>query len=245
MNTDANTHKQAEIASKERFLAEDRDHEFRKPFGPEWDSHDWLKWAMTAEIIHRLQIPAGARILDVGCGAGWTTLFLAESGFEPIGIEISPVFVEKARQWASRWNSRASFQTGDMDELSFHEEFDAVLVLNALHHTTRQSVVVENIARSLRPGGWVIFGEPSWLHNISPDARRVRREEGWVERGVTVRSLARDCRTAGLTEVRRFFEPTQPYERRVRGFGWQLIRLTSANLVFAPQALIWLAARKP
>jgi SAM-dependent methyltransferase len=118
-------------------------------------------------------------------------------------------------------------------------------LFDSLHHSRRQADVVRGIARHLRPGGWVVFGEPSWLHAISPHARRVSREQGWVERGVTLRSLRRDCRHAGLGNFRRFFEPTRPYETRGRGFAWNLLCLVGANFLVAPQFLRWLAAQKP
>jgi len=73
----------------------------------------------------------------------------------------------------------------------------------------------------------------------------VRRERGWLERGLTLRALRRDLRAAGFGTTRRFFQPTRPYERRVRGFSWQLARLTAANLAWAPQSHLWVAAEKP
>jgi hypothetical protein len=45
-------------------------------------------------------------------------------------------------------------------------------------------------------------------------------------------------------EIRRFFGPTRPYEGRGRGFVWQLARLVGANVWVAPQAHLWLAARR-
>ena len=238
-------HKHAEIASRERFLAEGFLPEFRKPFGPYWDSHDWVKWAAVTEILHRLNVPQGSKILDVGCGNGWMSLLLAESGYAPTGMDISPVSIEKAREWAALRNSAARFVIDDMDRFSYDEEYDGAVVYNALHHTTRQEDVIRNIADSLRPGGWVLFGEPSCLHYLSPHAREVHRQEGWIERGIFVHKLKRDCRRAGLGEFRRFFEGTRPYESRTREFLWQLIRLVSANVAVAPQALVWVFARKP
>ncbi len=237
-------HKRAEIESKAEFLRLGEDHLFRKPFGPEWDSHNWVKWATLAEILYRLELPAGSAVLDIGCGTGWTSLFLAEAGYAPTGIDIAPTFIEAAREWAERWNNAAVFEVCDMDSISFPARFDAAVAFDALHHTTRQREVVANISRSLKPGGWVVFGEPSWLHNISPEAHRVHRDLGWVERGLTVRGLKADCRAAGLGNFRRFFEGTRPYEGRVREFAWQLIRLCAANVAFAPQSSIWLAAQK-
>ena len=118
------------------------------------------------------------------------------------------------------------------------------LIFDALHHTAAQAAALRAVHARLAPGGWLLLGEPTWLHRISPEARRVRRERGWLERGITLRSLRRDLRAAGFGETRRFFQPTRPYEGRVRGFSWQLARLVAADLLVAPQAHLWLAAER-
>ena len=82
------------------------------------------------------------------------------------------------------------------------------------------------------------------LHRVSPGARRARRELGWLERGIGLRGLRRDLRAAGFGELRRFFGPTRPYEGRIGGFAWQLTRLLAANVAVAPQAHLWIAARR-
>jgi len=65
-----------------------------------------------------------------------------------------------------------------MDTLDLGQTFDAVLVFDASHHSARQREVVRRIGKHLKPGGWVLFGEPSWLHAISPHARRTSKELG-------------------------------------------------------------------
>jgi hypothetical protein len=65
-----------------------------------------------------------------------------------------------------------------------------------------------------------------------------------MERGTTLRELRQDLRDAGFVEIRRFFQPTRPYEGRSRGFGRQLAQLVGANVFVAPQALLWLAAQR-
>jgi 2-polyprenyl-3-methyl-5-hydroxy-6-metoxy-1,4-benzoquinol methylase len=237
-------HKQAEIDEHERDR-HDRPAVWQKPFGTEWRGAYWAKWAVMDSALDRLGIPEGAAILDVGCGPGWTSLFLAESGYRPTGVDLAPAHVEISQARARRWGVEADFLVADMDDLSLDAEFDAVLVFDALHHSTRQRAVVANIARHLRPGGWVLFGEPSLLHGLSPSARRTQRERGWVERGVGVRRLKRDCRAAGLGNFRRFYEGTDPYGSRTTEFAWQLIRLVAANVALAPQTSVWLAAQRP
>ena len=89
------------------------------------------------------------------------------------------------------------------------------------------------------------MGETSWLHRLSPAARRHSRATGWTERGFTVRSLRASLKAAGFEEIRRFHQGTQPYESKGLGFAWQLVRLVAGNFAAAPQSAIWLAGRRP
>ena len=114
-----------------------------------------------------------------------------------------------------------------METLPPGEPADAALLFDALHHSEAPARGARIDARRLRPGAWLLLGEPSWLHRLSPGAHATRRDLGWTERGLTLRSLRRDLRAAGYDEMRRFFQPTRPYESRVRGFGWQLVRLVA------------------
>jgi SAM-dependent methyltransferase len=241
---DREPNKAAEIAAAAEALENLGDSPHTKPFDRVWGSSYFTKWAVIHDAFLRLGVPDGAAVLDVGCGAGWTTVFLAESGYRPTGLDIAPASAKLGRDRAARWQVGADFQVGDMDAFDLGRTFDAVLLFDALHHSARQADVIACVARHLRPGGWALFGEPSWLHAISPSAKRVNRQLGWIERGVTARSVRRDCRAAGLTEFRRFFEGTGPYESRGRGFLWQLVRLVAANVAVAPRSSVWLAARR-
>jgi 2-polyprenyl-3-methyl-5-hydroxy-6-metoxy-1,4-benzoquinol methylase len=231
-----------EIASAEASKNESR--ASTKPFGSEWGSDYWGKWQTICYALYSLGIQKGATILDVGVGGGWTTLFLAECGFVATGVDIAPASIDIATRRAQRYQADATFIAADMDDLDLGTSFDAALVFDALHHTARQARVVHRIATHLAPGGWVLFGEPSWLHSISPHARRTTRELGWVERGIRVRSLKNDCRAAGLGDFRRFYEGSQPHSGRVRDFAYQAGRVVATSAASAPRASVWLAARR-
>ena len=232
-------HKRAEIESRTPELLA---YEASKPFasGPV----HFVEWATIAAMLEAIALPRGARILDVGCGGGWTSLFLTEAGYSVTGYDLVPTNVELARQRADRWGCDVTFEVADMEDLPAGNPVDAALVFEALHHSTRHRAALESIGRRLRPGGWLLLGEPTWLHRLSPGAMAVRRKLGWVERGFTLRSLRRDLRDAGFHTPRSFFQPTRPYERRARGFAWQLLHLTAANAWVAPRSHLWLAAQR-
>jgi hypothetical protein len=65
-----------------------------------------------------------------------------------------------------------------------------------------------------------------------------------MERGLGARTLGRDLRAAGFGELRRFYQPTDPYEGRAAPFLWQLTRLLAANAWVAPRSHLWVAARR-
>lgn len=235
--------KQAEIRTARESLKGGGPHLNAKPFHPAWGIEPWIKWATIARALEVCGAHPGESVLDLGCGEGWTTLFLAEAGFRPTGLDLAPARVEMAETRAQRWGNAARFEVGDMDVFDLRCTFDGVLLYDALHHSLRQAQVLRRAAAHLRPGGWIVIGEPSWLHGISPHARRTSRELGWVERGVVLRALRRDCTAAGLVGLSRVFEPTRPFARRGLGFVHELGRLGLATLAVAPRSSVWLIGR--
>lgn len=233
-------HKRAEVASRTSgFMVLERS----KPFG--WGPEHFVEWATVVSMLHAAGVSRGSRILDVGCGVGWTTLFLAESGYAPLGVDLVPANVEAARERGARWGSDARFAVADMDSLELPGEraFDALLFFDALHHTPHQRRALAAAAAHLRPGGVLLLGEPTWLHRISPNARRTQRELGWLERGLTLRGLRADLSAAGFERIERHFQGTRPY-RGAGGFVAQLARLVGARVLAAPQHHLWVTARR-
>jgi ubiquinone/menaquinone biosynthesis C-methylase UbiE len=100
-----------------------------------------------------LDLPPGAAVLDLGCGAGVpATLWLAERGFSVTGVDLSGKQLDLAR----RLVPGATFLKADMTELDFGPEtFDAVVALHSIIHVPREEhpALLRKIQRWLRPGG--------------------------------------------------------------------------------------------
>jgi ubiquinone/menaquinone biosynthesis C-methylase UbiE len=97
------------------------------------------------------RLPAGARVLDLGCGNGTKISRLADR-FDLVGVDISARQLELARAAASG----ASFIQADFAELEFPAEaFDAVTALYSIVHVPRseQPDLLGRIMRWLKPGG--------------------------------------------------------------------------------------------
>lgn len=111
--------------------------------------------AMLDAYLSELQLPDAARILEVGSGTGPVARRLArlENAQQVIGIDPSPVFLDKARELAAGIGN-LSFEEGDGRSLLFKEStFDLVVLHTLLCHVTEPEVVVRQARRVLKPGG--------------------------------------------------------------------------------------------
>jgi ubiquinone/menaquinone biosynthesis C-methylase UbiE len=114
--------------------------------------------AMVAAYLDDLAAPAGARVLEIGCGTGAIARELAarEEIAEVVGIDPSPILLETARRLAAGTAS-LSFAEGDGRALPFAApEFDAVVIHRVLSHVPGPEAVVAEAARVLRPGGRLV-----------------------------------------------------------------------------------------
>ena len=108
-----------------------------------------------------LELPAGARVLDVPCGQGRHAHLLAEAGFDVDGIDYSDHLVERARERGTGPTLR--YVRGDMRKLParWTGRFDAVLNLftsfGFFLDPSDDANVVEEFARTLKPGGVLVF----------------------------------------------------------------------------------------
>ncbi len=96
----------------------------------------------------------GNKVLDLGCGSGRDSIFLANQGFKVWGIDISKEAIRKAKGKKNKVN----FQVGDATKLSFGDEFfDAVYSGWVLHFIALEKPSRE-IYRILKKGGIACLG---------------------------------------------------------------------------------------
>lgn len=100
----------------------------------------------------------GSRILDVGCGYGWSTSLLRRRGHDAVGLDLHPGPVEKGE------TASLSYVTGDMRRLPFKDRsFDAVACHDVLEHVPEPEAALLESLRVLRPGGRLIVTGPNLL----------------------------------------------------------------------------------
>jgi len=119
----------------------------------EWTADGDL-YPVEVEIIERHFPHPPSRVLDMGCGAGRTTIGLEQRGFEVEALDLSEDLVDEARKRLQ--HTRVHLM--DARELEFADaSFDAVLFsfngLDCVYPSIERRRVLEEVHRVLRPGG--------------------------------------------------------------------------------------------
>ena len=121
----------------------------------ELDDLPFERWLLDRVVAHA----AGQPVVEVGSGPGHVTAYLARSGADATGIDLSPAMVAEAR----RRFPDVSFEVGDLRRLSrpaTSAAWAAVLAWYSLIHLAASELpdAVAALARPLAPGGWLVLG---------------------------------------------------------------------------------------
>lgn len=173
-------------------------------------------------------MPEGGRLLDMGCGTGWTSVLFAKKGYDVVGQDLVPEAIEAGRRLKHENGiANLDFVVGDYESLTFNEEFDVVVFFDCLHHAVDEVGALQSAYRALKPGGICITSEPGRGH-----ARRsaaVMAEFGVTERDMHPAKIIRAARQVGF---RRFsvhphaqYLYISLYRREARGLMGKLFRI--------------------
>lgn len=133
-----------------------------------------LKTSM--EILDRFSglLPAGARILDAGCGPGRDAKLFTDKGFRVVGIDLAERMIEFAKKVAPK----AEFRVMDLRHLAFGDSsFDAVWFNASLLNIRKGEApkVLKEMRRVLRPDGLMLV---SVKHGRGEGMKKDRRYAG-------------------------------------------------------------------
>lgn len=113
----------------------------------------------------------GLKCLDLGCGTGRHSIFMAREGCRVAGIDISQKAVSLAGDWAKQegLERQIAFQAGNAVSLPYQDEsFDFVLESSAIEHNTNKDIILilKGIYRVLKKGGKLLSIVPGREHYL-------------------------------------------------------------------------------
>jgi len=123
---------------------------------------------LARETERILSLAPGRRALDVACGEGRNSIYLARRGFRTTGLDISDVGIAKAARQAHAEGLEVEFHRVDLEGWRIREQFDLIINFNFL----LRGLIPEEIG-ALVPGGLLLFDtileSPQLLATHNPD----------------------------------------------------------------------------
>jgi tocopherol O-methyltransferase len=175
-----------------------------------WVRSDETKEQAQLQLIEHLaalaNIKPGSRILDIGCGLGGSSLFLAKKFHASVtGITISSVQVEMAKRAAAEQHLDANFLLMDAEAMIFDHQFDVLWSVESISHYQDRQKFFDSAAKFLKPGG--TFAITDWFKKENLTPAETRRLIEPIEKGMFVELQIMD-----------------DYEKYFRSNGLQILR---------------------
>jgi cyclopropane fatty-acyl-phospholipid synthase-like methyltransferase len=154
-----------------------------------WTRGDEPKEIAQIQLIEHLaqlaNIRPGSRILDIGCGFGGSSLYLAKNyGASVTGITISPVQVQMAREAAAKANLDASFVLMDAEDMKFEQPFDVLWSVESISHYHDPRKFFASAVRFLKLDG--CFGLTDWFQKENLSVAEKKEFIEPIEQGMMV-----------------------------------------------------------
>ncbi|MNO22824.1 Cypemycin methyltransferase [compost metagenome] len=187
------------------------------------------------QMIGWLELPPGAKVLDLCCGMGRHSLALAESGYEVTGVDLSEVLLKEAR--AQKGSEQVHWVRADMRELPLAGGLDAVVNLftsfGYFEEDKEHIRVLREIYRVLKPGGRFVidFLNPGYvIHHLVPYSTREdgenqidesrRIEQGYVKKDIILTSKKDGTRRQYREQVKLY--PLEKFQELLEQSGLQI-----------------------
>ena len=134
---------------------EDMDHRYMLPVDSNYVRRQ------VEQLMAFAQLPAGARVLEIGCGMGRYTFPLVERGLEVEGLDLSQSMLDELQRHNPGQPITTHCASVDSHPPELDGAFDAVVGFFVLHHLDDLGSQLVEIRRMLRPGGLIAFLEPN------------------------------------------------------------------------------------
>jgi len=144
------------------------------------DSDQWLIPSMeSCYLAENWQSKGFIELLDLGCGLGRHSIYMAQKGFDVTAVDLSEYGVDHLKEWAEREHLTIKTNVCDMLHLPFEDNsFDCIIAYNVIYHTDTKGFIaaLAKINRVLRSNGEffiTLISKDTWSYKRADTYKRV------------------------------------------------------------------------
>ena len=200
------------------FTISESEHRIHNPFTPE-------KYDTLGRV---LRMKSGTQILDLGSGTGeMLCTWARDYGITGVGIDMSQLFSEQAKLRAEELgvSDRVTFIHTDATGYVAKEKCDIAACVGATWIAGGVAGTIELLAKSLKPGGMLLIGEPYWRQLPTTDEMARECESGVTSLAdfLTLSELVTSFDTLGYDVVEMVLADQEGWDR-YEGAKWLTMR---------------------
>ena len=187
---------------------------------------------------------AGARVLELGCGAAAMTRLVAENLPVRAILATEVDRIQHARNLAAEAIDKVEFASFGAEAIAAADaSFDCVMMFKSLHHVPTELMdrALEEIARVLKPGGAAYLSEPVYAGEFN-DILRIFHDEAEV-RQAAFDAVGRALERGSLVLDRQLFFRTNSHYESFAQFEQRILQATHTDHRLAPDLYVRVKAR--
>lgn len=187
-----------------------------KPFSDPLNSGGLL--SDIAAIYTLLPTPP-AKVLDLGCGSGWTSNFYAKAGYDTTGVDISSDAIRAAKKRFTSKNKKLTYVCADYDGIKYEDKFDVAVFFDSLHHSEDELDGIKAAYKALKAGGVLILCEPGVGHSKSPSSLDAVERYGVNERDMPPSLSKKALKKSGFVSIHTYAYPALLHRATYKTFS--------------------------
>ena len=151
----------------------------KRPAGRAASADSYYNWQYDTSAAIFAALPdldfRGKRVLDLGCGLGGRTAWIAQNGAREVaGIDINAAEIRQAIQLKDSLHPELKnisyYACKEEEQLTSLGEFDVVLLLDSLEHVVSPLKILRLASKYVKPGGYAYFTTIGWYHHAGSHA---------------------------------------------------------------------------
>ena len=189
----------------------------------EYTKHRQAQYLMMQKVAKKLDLQPGAKVLDVGCGEGSTSLYFAQKyGYKMSGIDLLDESIVRARKKICKDKDPGiRFDIGSYMKLPYKTgTFDGVFALESLYHAQDLDKAVSELKRVLKPGGKLVIAD----YTVTKNSNKA---------SLLIQHGAHASAGRGLVQ-----SPHGSYQKRLRNAGFENVAYVDLTKNVMPMA-VW------